>query len=189
MSLAEAKAALAKAHLMLAPTVTREYSDTIPVDHVIAQSVPATDEAPRGSGIAVTLSKGQAPIPVPKVVGMSEEKAASLLSTAGFVVKRNTDYSDTVPRGDVIGQAPAPKSKLQPGQAVTIVVSLGPKTFQMPNCRRDDATDAAVAAITSSGSSPRSCRCSGATGDTVVSQLPDAGSTVKAGQTITIYVA
>jgi eukaryotic-like serine/threonine-protein kinase len=188
MSLAEAKAALAKAHLTLAATITREYSDTIPVDHVITQSVPATDEAPRGSEIAVTLSKGQAPIPVPKVVGMSEEKAASLLSTAGFVVKRSTDYSDTVPRGDVIGQAPAPKSKLQPGQAVTIVVSLGPKTFQIQSFLGMSETEA-VAAIRALGLVPAVLPVPGATGHTVVSQLPGAGSTVKAGQTITIYVA
>lgn len=188
MTLADAKAALAKAHLTLAATITREYSDTIPVDHVITQSVAATDEAPRGSEIAVTLSKGQAPIPVPKVAGMSEEKASSLLSTAGFVVKRSTDYSDTVPRGDVISQAPAAKSTLQPGQAVTIVVSLGPKTFQIQSFVGMSETEA-VAAIRALGLVPAVLPVPGATGHTVVSQLPAAGSTVKAGQTITIYVA
>ncbi len=188
MTLAEAKAALWKARLTLAPTVTREYSDTIPADHVITQSVPATDEAPRGSEIAVTLSKGQAPIPVPKVIGMSEEKAASLLSTAGFVVNRSTDYSDTVPRGDVIDQSPAARSKLQPGEAVTIVVSLGPKTFQIQSFVGMSEAEAVVA-IRALGLVPAVVPVPGGTGHTVVSQLPAVGSTVRAGQTITIYVA
>ena len=162
------------------------YSDRFAVGEIVEQSVPGTGQAPQGSDIDVVVSKGPSPEPVPKVIGKSEEQARGLL--AAWVVKKEMRYSDAVPRGVVIDQRPNPKTELQPGQAVTIVVSLGPKFVQVPNLE-GMSKDEAVARIRELGLIPQVNQVPGSTGDTVVGQLPAAGETVRAGSTITIYVA
>src|SRR3970282_1681950 len=107
---------------------------------------------------------------------------------AAGVGKKETGHSDEVPRGVVIAQRPNPKTELQPGQAVTIVVSLGPKFVQVPNLE-GMSKDEAGARIRERGLIPQVNQVPGSNGDTVVGQLPAAGGTVRAGSTITIYVA
>ena len=186
MTIAAAKAALAKAHLSLDPEITREYSDSVATGRVMSQSVAALAEAPRGSAIAITVSKGPTPVPVPNVVGKTEVQAKDLLQA--WVVKLDTRYSGTVPRGTVIDQKPPAKSELQPGSTVTIVVSLGPKTFPLPNVV-GLTTEAARAKLETLGLTVQLLPVPGATGHTVVSMLPAANSTVHVGDRITLYYA
>ena len=186
MTIAQAKAALAKAHLSLDPTITRECSDQIAIGRVISQSAPAPGEAPRGSAIAITVSKGPAPVPVPNVIGKTEVQAKGLLQA--WVVKVDTRYSGTVPRGTVINQTPSPRSKLQPGLTVTIVVSLGPRTFPLPDVV-GMTTDAARAKLDTLGLTVQLLPVPGATGHTVVSMLPAANTTVHVGDRVTLYYA
>jgi serine/threonine-protein kinase len=183
----EAGARLAKAHLELG--VRHEvYSDAVGLGKVVRQSPAFGEQAPRGSAIDVWISKGPQPRPVPKVVGLKKDQAESALSTAGFHVAVKEKFSDQIPRDQVIAQDPPAKSKLQPGQTVTITVSLGPRTFHLPSFRGMSET-AAVAAIRDLGLVPAVVPIPGGTSGVVVSQLPAAGSTVKYGQTVTIYVA
>lgn len=62
---------------------------------------------------------------VPDVVGDDEATATSAIEAAGYVVSVLSDYSDTVPEGDVISQSPNGGTELVAGSTVTIVVSLG----------------------------------------------------------------
>ncbi len=181
----EAQRLLKEARLRLGEP-KQAYSDRFAVGEIMKQSVPGTGEAPQGSDIDVVVSKGPSPEPVPKVIGKSEEQARGLL--AAWVVKKETRYSDEVRRGVVIDQRPNPKTKLQPGQAVTIVVSLGPKFVQVPNLE-GMSKDEAVARIRELGLVPQVNQVPGSTGDTVVGQLPAGGETVRSGSTVTIYVA
>jgi beta-lactam-binding protein with PASTA domain len=181
----DAQVLLRKAQLTLGKRTPR-FSDRFAVGQIIGQSVPGGGKAPQGSAIDVTVSKGPVPQPLPKVVGKSEEQARSLLGA--WVVKKTGRYSDSVPRGQVMAQKPPPKTKLQPGQAVTIVVSLGPKFFDVPSFVGMSRTEA-VAAIQALGLQAQALPVPGSNGETVVSQLPAAGQTVRAGSTVTIYVA
>ena len=162
------------------------FSDRFPEGRIIGQSEPGGGTAPQGSAIDVVVSKGPTPEPVPKVVGKSEEQARSLLTA--WVVKKTGRYSDSVPRGQVMAQKPMPKMKLQPGETVVIVVSLGPKFFDVPSFVGMSQTEA-VAAIQALGLQPSVAPVPGSNGDTVVGQLPAAGTRVRAGSTVTIYVA
>jgi serine/threonine-protein kinase len=121
-------------------------------------------------------------------VERTQEEATSSLETAGFRVEVDEKFSDSIERGRVIGQNPPAKTKVQPGETVTITVSLGPRTFELPSFK--GMTEAgAVAAIRELGLVPAIVPIPGGTAGRVVSQLPVAGTTVKYGQTITIYVA
>jgi len=188
LPLAEAKAALREVRLKLGQ-VSETYHDNFPAGQVLRQSVRADLEAPMGSPIDVVVSLGPNPVPVPKVVGLTEEQATSTLTTGGFSVDVRTRYSDDVPKGEVISQDPAPKTDLQPGQSVTVVVSLGPRIVEVPSLV-GMAQAAAIEAIRALGLVPEAIELPGAVGErTVASQLPLAGEEVRVGSTVTIYVA
>jgi eukaryotic-like serine/threonine-protein kinase len=176
---------LREAHLTLGKRSTR-FSDRFPEGRIIGQSEPGTGTAPQGSAIDVVLSKGPTPQPVPKVVGRSEEQARRMLTP--WVVNEQGEYSDGVSRGQVIAQDPNPRAKLQPGEAVTIVVSLGPKFFEVPSLVGRTRADA-VAAIQALGLHASIIPVPGSNGDRVRGQLPEGGTTVRAGSTVTLYVA
>jgi eukaryotic-like serine/threonine-protein kinase len=168
--------------------VTRAYHAELAEGHVIRQSVGGRDDAPLGSAIDVVVSRGPKPIRVPRVAGRIVEDATALLEDAGFVVARTDAFSDDVARGRVISQDPARGKNLQPGETVSIVVSLGPEEFELPSflgLGRDEA----IARIHALGLEAQVVPVPGGNGSTVVSQLPPVGETVRVGDTIAIYVA
>jgi eukaryotic-like serine/threonine-protein kinase len=185
LTVPQARRALAKAGLELGQHPSR-FDTSRPAGRVVAQGVASGGERPQGSAIDVVVSKGPPPVPVPKVVGKTEDQARTALGDFAVIVA--TDYSDSVTRGHVISQDPAAKSELQPGAQVHLVISLGPQQFPVPSFQglsRDDA----VSRIRSLGLVPSVYPVPGSSGTTVVSQLPNAGTIVKAGSTITIYIA
>jgi beta-lactam-binding protein with PASTA domain len=168
--------------------VRRAYHADVAKDHVIRQSVDGRAEAPFGSAIHVVVSRGPEPVPVPRVAGRLVEDALALLEDAGFVVARSDAFSDDVARGRVISQDPERGTDLQPGQTVSIVVSLGPEEFELPSLI-GMAKDAAIARIRELALVPEVIELPGAVGDvTVATQLPVGGTVVRVGTTITIYV-
>ncbi|WP_215141700.1 Stk1 family PASTA domain-containing Ser/Thr kinase [Exiguobacterium qingdaonense] len=70
---------------------------------------------------------------VPDVVGMSIGDATSELENEGFVVEVTERASDDVKEGEVISQNPQEGRKPKQGTTVTIVVSAGKETVEMPN--------------------------------------------------------
>lgn len=67
---------------------------------------------------------------VPNVVGLAQAAAEAAITGAGLTVGAvTTDYSLTVPAGDVISQNPAAGTDANPGDVVSILVSLGVPTL------------------------------------------------------------
>lgn len=187
LTLQKAENALARAHLELG-RVRKAYSETVPKGQIIDQSVNAEENTPRGSAIDVTLSKGPTPVPVPKVIGLTERRATAILERAGYTVATQEEFSDSVERGRVISQLPAARDLLAPGQAVTITVSLGPPEFPMPNVV-GMSSDAAVATLREMGLVVDVVLVTGVSGNTVVYQEPPSGTIVHAGDTVRIFIA
>jgi beta-lactam-binding protein with PASTA domain len=179
----QARALLVGADLKLG-AVHKRYDDRYDVGRIVAQSDGA--KAPWGSPIVVWVSKGPKPVPLPKVVGTTIDQADTALGA--WVVTVNQKFSDSVPRDEVIAQHPAAGTELQPGQSVSIVVSLGPQTFAMPAVV-GMSKDAATAKLRDLGLKVGLVPIPGGNGDAVVSTLPTAGTTVRYGQTVTLYVA
>jgi len=128
----EASAALGAIGLVLGDT-TRVFSGTVPAGHVVSQLPEVGQEVPKGSRVALVVSKGPGPEPVavPPVKGESESKAKSKLKAAGFKVsvsRRNDDAK----KGTVIGQKPS-KGNALPGSTVRITVSSGVAMVRVPN--------------------------------------------------------
>jgi eukaryotic-like serine/threonine-protein kinase len=183
----EARTLLGNAHLRLGQQVP-EFSDQ-PVGIILRIDTELVEgKAPRNSAIDVVVSKGPRPVPVPNVVGASVDDAKQALEELGFVVDDSkTKFSNAVERGRVIRQSPAEGQRLQPGETVSIVVSLGPKHFPAPDFRglsRGSAQDLAdsyglVVTFVDAAAYP---------GTVVTNQSVPVGATLTYGDPITLYL-
>jgi beta-lactam-binding protein with PASTA domain len=168
--------------------VRREYHDSIPEGRVISQSPQAGSPLEVGEPVALVVSQGKEPVEVPRVVGLSEDDAASSLRAAGLGVRLTEEFSATVPAGRVIGQSPQAFQSVPADSVVTIVVSKGPREFPMPNVTGKTEAEA-TAQLRSLGLRVQTVQVPGSTGNRVVGQEPEPDTTVKQGQTVKIYLA
>jgi beta-lactam-binding protein with PASTA domain len=107
-------------------TVTTNNSPTVPAGDVISQNPAGGAQVSSGSSVDIVVSLGAASVSVPNVVGQAQATAESSIVAAGLVVGTvSTNYSPTVPNGDVISQNPAGGTQVASGSSVDIEVSLG----------------------------------------------------------------
>ncbi|WFR85277.1 PASTA domain-containing protein [Arthrobacter sp. Y-9] len=139
-TLDDARSALTTANLA-AGTVTEKYSETVPTGQVIAQSPGGGAQVRRGTPVNLTVSKGPEPVPVPSVLGLSEDDATQKLTAAGFEVKAAQEqvFSKDVPAGRVAAQVPA-NGTLFKGDTVTLTLSKGPRPVEVPDFVGKQAT-------------------------------------------------
>ncbi|WP_162952635.1 Stk1 family PASTA domain-containing Ser/Thr kinase [Streptomyces hundungensis] len=70
---------------------------------------------------------------VPALIGQSEDAAKKKLLDAGLGVEKvDRQFSDTVERGQVVSTDPATGARIRGNGSVTLVVSRGPETAQVP---------------------------------------------------------
>ena len=129
LSLADAVAALRVAHLH-PDTPTSAYSDTVPSGSVISIKPAAGASVKSQTPVAIVLSKGPAPVTVPKLTGMTGDQATTALRRLDLKVTVTNDYNDTVPIGQVISLTPA--KNLHRTQTVHLSVSKGPQMVTIP---------------------------------------------------------
>ena len=169
-------------------SVRRAFDDTVAADRVIRQSPDPRTNLQEGAKVTITVSKGPPPVGVPNVVGQPAADARATLEALGFTVKQKNAYSTDVPKGDVISTEPPTGETAPKGSKVTMVVSKGPKTFAMPNVV-GMTKEEAVSFLQNLGLVVRVYELPLTDPpNTVVLQDPDAGATVKQGQTVKIFV-
>jgi serine/threonine-protein kinase len=98
---------------------------------VLATAPKAGDVVVKGTSVRVNVSKGPKPIEIPSVVGLVFDDAVAALEEAGFIVARNDVDSDE-PEGVVVDQDPPPGNTAAAKSTVTLNVSRGPQTVQVP---------------------------------------------------------
>ena len=127
---------------------------------------------------------------VPSVKGYLEKDAVNALNNAGLKVVKNYEYSDSVDAGKVISQTPAGGSSVDSGTTVTIVVSQGQKSVNVPSVL-GDTKDAASSKLTGEGLkvAVKEAYSDSVAGGKVISQSIASGKTVPAGTTVTITVS
>jgi beta-lactam-binding protein with PASTA domain len=116
-TLAQAKSQLAAVGLTAASTET--FSSTVAKGVVISQS-PASGTLPPRGQVALVVSKGPAPVPVPNVVNLKLAQARKVLQAAGFVVVVRND----IPGGPgiVLQQSPGAGALRAKGTTVSLDV-------------------------------------------------------------------
>jgi eukaryotic-like serine/threonine-protein kinase len=183
-TLAEATQLLKTAGLVVGAQ-TQRYDKKIPLGSVISQS-PSTGNAPTGSAVTLVISKGPPPTGVPDVTGRTKAAAKAKLKAAGFTVSVQTGFSDSVAKGRVISTSPIGGVTAPFGSDIQLTVSLGPSQFPCPDFTHM-SVEAAKALADSYGLVIAAYPVPGATGTTVMTQLPAAGTVVPYGATITVY--
>jgi len=183
MSFDEARAGL-MAIKMDVPDPVRAWSETVPDGKVISTSPKAGVVLRPGTAVTVTVSKGRKPIEVASWVGKSAEQAEKVLVKAGLVVKKDTDYSDSVDEGKVISQSPG-TGTLYKGDTVSLLVSKGPPLVTIPDGLRGSGEDAARAKLEALGLKVDVEKSTFYAGlGYVLSVDPGSGTKVKVGSTV-----
>lgn len=141
MTLDEAKAALEKIGLSVVQDGTTS-SDTIEENKIVTQSVEKDTQVAKGTTVKVTLSSGAGTIAIPDVKNISSTEAQQKLTSQGFVVSTDYDYSDTVQQDYVISMNPEAGTAAKKGDTVTLILSRGTAPVQVPNVLNKPQADA-----------------------------------------------
>lgn len=131
-------------------------------------------------------------VPVPDIVGMSQDEARAAVEAQGLVWSPPTrEYSDTVPAGSVISCEPGAGERVAPNRAVTAVVSRGVETTQVPDLAgktEEQARQALEAQGLSLGTVTREYSADVEQG-AIISSDPQAGQTVNHSTAVSVVVS
>jgi eukaryotic-like serine/threonine-protein kinase len=86
-----------------------------------------------GAYLLLDRNRGPEQVAVPDVVGADQAAATSALQRAGFTTQTKRQSSGERPEGTVIKTDPAAGAKADKGSSVTMTVSSGPATAQVPS--------------------------------------------------------
>ncbi len=128
----DALAALEKAGFTPGKPVLK-YDDEVEADTVMALSEKGGAKVPHDAEIVLTASRGPEPVSVPQIVNISEQAATTTLKDLGLKVEVKTAFSDEISKGDVIAQSPEAKTNAKRTDTVTITVSRGRETVEVPD--------------------------------------------------------
>lgn len=167
----------------------KKYSDSVPENTVMAQSVAADSVITNDKVIELTVSLGKKTVVVPYVIGATEANAKTMLTAKELKVAVVYQDSDSFAAGLVISQSVAAKKEVTPGTEVKITVSKGAASFAVPNVV-GKSESAAKSTLNGKGLKVNVsyAKNSSVAGGNVISQSPASGN-VKAGDTVTITVS
>jgi serine/threonine-protein kinase len=160
-------------------------------DIVFDQDPKPGTNADKGSTITLKVSQGQAPVRVPRVVGLKQQEAEDDLVGAGFKVGTvDQQNSDTVPAGTVMAQDPKAGDSAPEGTSVNLVVSSGKQQVTIPDESGKDA-DAAANDLGRLGLQTNTTQqaSSSVPSGKVIRTDPGAGTSVDKGSTVTLVVS
>jgi serine/threonine-protein kinase len=160
-----------------------------PADTVTGQFPAPGDNVVKGSNVRINISRGAKPIPVPDVTGQPYLNAKSALEGQGFVVKRVDVQSDQA-AGTVVSTDPQPGNDSSKGATVTLSVSKGPATTQVPVVLNLNQAQAEQR-ITDAGLTPSVVYqpvTDPSQDGIVIDQNPSAGADAKSGEIVIITV-
>jgi eukaryotic-like serine/threonine-protein kinase len=162
------------------------YSDAYPTGYVISLNPKPGSVEPPGTQVTVTVSKGKAPITVPKVVGMDFNTANQTLTNLGLTVAQTQKQSDQ-PAGQVIAQSLTPGSGAVTGASIILTVSAGPPQVQVPDVSNQGYSfDQAAQILQQAGL--QAVKVVDFPGGQVRQENPPAGTTVAQGTQVQLWV-
>ncbi|MEX5631963.1 Stk1 family PASTA domain-containing Ser/Thr kinase [Parafrankia sp. FMc2] len=178
----------------LVPRYGEEMASTLPVGRVAAQDPKDGAAIKDGAVVTLRLSSGPPRTHVPNLDGRPADQAETELAAAQLTVGgRISEASDTVPANSIIRTDPAAGTEVDPDTRVSLVVSSGPSSVEVPRDLVGLTFDEAKArldalnfnlivqqqALSSDEQDP----------GRVVRTAPDPGQRVGSGSTVTLYVA
>lgn len=183
---AEASAALTQAQL--ATGETRQVFDAaVPIGQVAGTDPAIGTPLRKGESVALLVSKGPEPVPVPDVEGRKLAGAKAALEKVGLTAAVTEKFSMKAPAGEVLNVTPSAGTVVDSGSSVSILVSKGPPPVEVPNLvdmRKRDA----IAALARLGLTARVEEGAVTPLNRVLNQSPAAGTTVPKGSVVVIRI-
>jgi beta-lactam-binding protein with PASTA domain/serine/threonine protein kinase len=177
--------------LKLKTRVVEAFSATVPKDQVADVNPPVGTSMRQNSTVTLTVSKGAQPIIVPDLVGRTVDDARRAVSALGLTLRvEQRTPSDTVPANVILSQNPDPSAPADANSAVSVIVSDGAASVDVPNLVGSD-TESARSELRSVGLVPVISYAVDAANPTgrISRQDPDSGMQVRKGSRVTIFVS
>ncbi len=127
----EAKTAMNQAGFSLI-VGSRRHHDTVAKGSVISYG-PPRERAKRGTAFTAVVSEGPELVAIPKVNGKTAAQAQEAIAGALFVYAPTEDFSDSVDEGVVVSSQPSGGQMAPKGSRIVVIISKGPRPFDMPN--------------------------------------------------------
>jgi serine/threonine-protein kinase len=189
MRLADAEEALVATRLIVSDTELVSHPE-VARGHVVWQDPPPDMAVPQGTGVALWVSRGPRPIPVPDVSGYEQELAARLIEAAGLSVARIDTTIAPQERGVVVNTRPPAGQSREPGDGVTLFVSVGAPSISVPNLAGltiEEAREVLEEVGLALGST-RSRRTTAADSGLIVEQDPAQGTLAAPGGAVNVII-
>jgi eukaryotic-like serine/threonine-protein kinase len=148
-SVSAVKSALAELHLTVNKTA-QVYSVDIHKGLVVGTLPAAGRTVDEGTDVTLQVSRGPERVVIPHVQGLTQQDATDALHAAHLEVTVLEHYSSTVTGGNVITSHPTEGKKAVKDSTVKLVVSQGPRLFEVPNVQQQ-SLQSAIDAIRSAG--------------------------------------
>jgi beta-lactam-binding protein with PASTA domain/predicted Ser/Thr protein kinase len=126
-TLAQAQAALARAHLI---GREQQVGSTEPAGTVLGTNPVAGTSWPQTKPVAILVATS---MPLPSFFGQNVQTAEQWASAHGVVLATQQTSSSTAAQGTIVGQQPAAGSAYHQGETVTVDVSSGPAEVPVPD--------------------------------------------------------
>ncbi len=113
-----------------------EYSDNVPIHHIIYQEPPPGTEIKKNRSVRIVISKGSKTVVVPNLKGLRLLQAQIILEENGLVIAHIArTYHDTIDTDVIIAQSISEGTVLVRSEPVSILVSQGkrPLSVLMPD--------------------------------------------------------
>ena len=164
-------------------------SDSVEEELVIHSEPSAGKTATHGTDVTLFVSAGPKLAKVPVLVGTQRSVAVQQIRGRGLEPSVSEAESNS-PAGEVIRQSPSAGTQVDPGSAVTIIVSAGKQQAKVPNVigkLRSEAVQAMRAAGLVPTVEEEETEAPGKVGR-AIDQFPPPASELEPGETVTIVV-
>ncbi|MBI9114240.1 Stk1 family PASTA domain-containing Ser/Thr kinase [Sanguibacter suaedae] len=183
-SVGDARASLSSVGFT-AVTESGEWNLDHPEGTVLGLSVVEGESLPHNTPVVLAVSKGPEPVVVPQVQSLTLDEATEQLEPWTLAPVVVEEYSETVPEGKVISQAPEQGSAALRGDEVTLKVSLGMPFVEVPDVLFTPVAEARTI-LEDAGFKVEVNYFMGFLGNEVRSQSEAPGTEVRKGSTITL---
>ncbi len=167
------------------------YSETIPKGKVIKTDPSAGTKVLDGATVTMLISLGKERYDVPKLIGLTEDKAQDKILAANLTFGKSTGvFSETVPQGRVISSAPKQGARVKRDTPVDLVISRGKEPIKFADWTGRSAAEAkaALEAKLLVVDDSQEAFSETVPAGNVISQNPNRG-TLFQGQTVTLVVS
>ena len=158
LSFADAQTAVVELGLVVVPV--EQYDEVVLPGQVITWSVPsqptlvAGAQVLPGTEVQIVSSLGPAPRTVPDLANLTVADAQNVVAPLALALAEGEQvFSDTVPAGAIVSQAPLPNEQVPKGATITVQVSKGPDVVTLPDLT-GQTYDQAAATLQAAGFVP-----------------------------------